>query len=176
MNWLARLKNQKGTDAHATKPTKPPEQAGWVSSVGFVAYPPAPFRQIEGREAAANDDTNPASDHDRSCWPHSVAWNSKEIDTFTAMLGRFIDKGASYDNAERLADRQVFRDREADDRRLCLECLHLQGVGRWRCANWELADVAKEALAPAFVLMLQRCSGFSPANEGAAQMKAAQQG
>lgn len=104
--------------------------------------------------------TTPTTDTDRWRVPHPVAWDSKEIDTFTARLERFTDKGVTHDEAERLADGLVNRDREGDDRRLCLECVHLQGRGRWRCANAAQADVAPEALAPALVLMLQRCNGF----------------
>jgi hypothetical protein len=160
MSWLARLKNQKGPDTHATKPTKPPEQAGWAGSVGFVAYPPTPFQKIEASEAAANDaTTTPAADPERWCWPHSTAMNGREIGTFTARLARFTDKGLTLADAEQQADRLVIRDREGDDRRLCLECSHLQGAGRWRCGNWQAAEVAREQLAPDLVAMLQRCTG-----------------
>ena len=168
--WLARLKNEKVPDAHATKPTEP-------LFVGFVAYPPATLQKIGAVDPvavipetpAANDGPPPAiapaTDPDRWCWPHSVAWNSKEIDTFTARLARFTDKGVSYDDAERLADALVIRDREGDDRRLCLECPHLQGFGRWRCGNWQAADVARQGLARDLVLMLQRCGGFAARRE-----------
>ena len=60
----------------------------------------------------------------------------------------------------RLADGLVIRDREGDDRRLCLECTHLQGYGRWHCGNWQAAEVAQQGLARDLVLMLQRCGGF----------------
>jgi len=100
------------------------------------------------------------ADPDRWCWPHSTAMNTAEIDTFTARLASFTNKGLSLADAERTADRLVIRDREGDDRRLCLECSHLQGHGRRRCGNWKAADVAREALAPELVTMLQRCSGF----------------
>ena len=161
MSWLARLKNHKAPDAHATKPTKPPELAGGVGFVGFVAYPPTPFQKIEASEAAANDaTTTPAADPDRWCWPHSEAMNGQELDTFTARLARFTDKGVTLAQAEAAADRLVIRDREGDDRALCLECSHLQGHGRRRCGNWQLADVAREQLAPELVTMLQRCPGF----------------
>ena len=162
--WLARLKNPKAPYPPATKPTKPPEGEGAAGFVGFVAYPPAPFQKIGAgdpvaaappvklekplipQDSAANDsatpDLAPASDPDRWCWPHSPAMNTTEVDTFTARLARFIDKGVSYDEAERLADALVIRDREGDDRRLCLECPHLQGVGRLRCGSYTL-DSAK---------------------------------
>ena len=170
--WLARLKNEKAPDTHATKPTKPAQGDAKAGVVGFVAYPPAPFQKngvcdlvaVVPKTAAANDgaitDTAPTTDPDRCCWPASPAMNSGEIDTFTARLARFTDKGANYDDAERLTDGLVIRDREGDDRRLCLECVHLQGAVRWRCGNWQAADVARQGLARDLVLMEQRCGGF----------------
>lgn len=102
-----------------------------------------------------------ANDPDFWCWPHSLAMNTGEINAFTARLARFTDKGVSHEKAERLADALVIRDREADDRRLCLECTHLQGFGRWRCGNWQTADVVQQGLTRDLVLMLQRCSGLN---------------
>lgn len=100
------------------------------------------------------------SDTDRWCWPHSPAMNNGEIDAFTPRLARFTDKGPSYNEAERLANALVIRDRDGDDRRLCLECPLLQGFGRWRCGNWQAAGVARQELARDLVLTLQRCGGF----------------
>lgn len=102
-----------------------------------------------------------ANDPDFWCWPHSPAMNTAEIKAFTARLARFTDKGVSHEDAERLADALVIRDREGDDRRLCLECTHLQGFGRWRCGNWQAADVSQQGLARDLVLMLQRCRGLN---------------
>lgn len=98
-------------------------------------------------------------------WPNTQAMNPGEVDTFTARLARFTDKGVSYDDAERLADALVIRDRQGDDRRLCLECTHLQGTGRWRCGNWKQAEMARDGLARDLVLMLQRCGGFAARRE-----------
>lgn len=162
MKWLDRLKTPKTPDPYATKPTKPQESEQAAGFVGFVAYPPAPFQKFEGSEAA--NDTTPTVDPDRWCWPRSEAMNGQEIDTFTARLSRFTDKGLTLADAEQQADRLVIRDREGDDRRLCLECAHLHGAGRWRCGNWHRAEVAaqlKDAHIPgALVLTLQRCPGF----------------
>ena len=185
--WLARLKNEKAPDTHATKPTKLPQGDEKEGFVGFVAYPPAPFQKIGvgdlveaprarlveksliPQDSAPNDsatpDPAPATDPDRWCWPHSPAMNTTEVDTFTARLARFTEKGVSYDEAERLADALVIRDREGDDRRLCLECPHLQGFGRWRCGNWQAVDVARQGLARDLVLLLQRCGGFAARQE-----------
>ena len=86
-------------------------------------------------------------DPDRWAWPHSTAMTGTEIDTFTARVIRFTDKGLTTDDGETLADKLVTRDRESDDRRLCLECLHLGGYGpsSWRCGNWQAAKVAHRA-------------------------------
>jgi hypothetical protein len=89
--------------------------------------------------------------------------NGREIDNMAARLGRFTDKGMGLDDAERLADKLVTRDRDGDDRRLCLECAHLHGAGRWRCGNCGPADVAPQVLAPELVTLLQRCGGFRAA-------------
>ena len=104
-----------------------------------------------------------APDLDRWAWPHSDAMNTGEIDTFTARLSRFTDKGLTLTDAEALADRLVIRDRDGDDRRLCLECLHLHRGGR--CGNWQRAGVAITAWDPRLpaelVQRLQRCDGFT---------------
>lgn len=91
--------------------------------------------------------------------------NTTEIDTFTARLARFTDRGLILADAESLADKLVTRDREGDDRRLCLECASFHRGGR--CGNWQAAGVAiraKDAQLPGdFTTMLQRCSGFGGA-------------
>lgn len=159
MNWLARLKNiDIAPEVEPTKPTKP----GFVGFVGSIL---APFQEIRGESAAAND---PAPDPDRWCYPHSAAMTGAEIDTFTARLARFADKGLTTDDGEALADKLVIRDRESDDRTACLECLHLAGhAGSWRCGNWQaaaLATQARDAQLPGdLVRKLQRCNGFKGA-------------
>ena len=106
-------------------------------------------------------------DPDRWCWPHSSAMNGAEIDTFAARLHQFTDKGLSRNDGEALADKLVVRDREQDDRRVCLECKHFagHGAGSWRCGNWQAAGVAirsRDAQLPAdLVMQLQRCDGFT---------------
>ena len=106
-------------------------------------------------------------DPDRWCWPHSSAMNGLEIDTFAARLHQFTDKGLARNDGEALADKLVPRDREHDDRRVCLECKHFagHGAGSWRCGNWQAAGVAirsRDAQLPAdLVMQLQRCDGFT---------------
>jgi hypothetical protein len=117
---------------------------------------------------AANDlEANElANDPDRYCWPHSTAMNSLEIELFAARRRGFIHRGIHNTDAEVLADKLVFRDRDSDDRAACLECTHLSG-GRqsgWHCGNGKVAGVATRArdvqLPADLVLQLQRCEGF----------------
>ncbi len=158
MNWLARLKKiDTGPKVEATEPTKPSEVPLKGGFVGFVAPGMAPMQKTKGDSPAAND---PAPDPDRWCWPHSAAMTGREIDTFTARLARFTDKGVNPDDGEALADELVTRDRESDDRRLCLECAHLAGRGPWRCNQWRRAGMGQPGIPAAMVIQLQRCDGF----------------
>lgn len=120
--WLSRLKNQKTPRTGATKPTKPTQDTPEGGFVGFVAYPQGHIQKIDG--PVANPETPaanaPAIDPDRWCWPDGLAMNTAEIDTFTARRARFTDKGLTLAVAESLADGLVQRDREMDDRHLCL--------------------------------------------------------
>ena len=106
-------------------------------------------------------------DPDRWCWPHSSAMNGAEIDTFAVRLQKFTNKGLARNDSEALADKLVVRDRDQDDRRVCLECRHFAGQGpeSWRCGNWQAAAVAlrsRDAQLPAdLVVQLQRCDGFT---------------
>lgn len=70
--------------------------------------------ELLSREAA-ND-----MDLDRWCWPYSEAMNAAEIETFTVRLIHFVSRGAT--GAEAMADLLVRRDRQQDERNLCVEC------------------------------------------------------
>lgn len=143
------------TATPATLATDNPQPTQSVAAVATVAVASAV-------DEAANE---PTPDPDRWCWPASAAMNGAEIDTFTARVVRFTDKGVSLVDAERLSDKLAMRDREDDDRRLCLECVHLRCAGRWRCGNWVQSGVAirpqDTQLPGELVLRLQRCDGFS---------------
>ena len=154
MKWLARLKSQNGPCTHPTELTKP-------GFVGFVGSIPAGIEKTGGDPTASNDGQ---PDPDRWCYPVGDAMNTREIETFTARLVRFTDKGMGLEVAELVADKLVMRDRERDDRRLCLECDHLGRAGAWRCGNWQRAGVAirsQDAQLPGgLVQELQHCDGF----------------
>jgi hypothetical protein len=145
------------TATPATPATVSPNIPPSVATVATVAV-------AKATDKAAND---PAPDTDRWCWPHSSAMNTVEIDIFMVRLRTFADKGLPTNEAETLADKLALRDRESDDRRVCLECQHFagQGAGSWRCGNWQTAGVAirsRDAQLPGdLVVQLQRCDGFT---------------
>ena len=161
MNWLARLKKQIAPGVEPTKPTKPMFSDPEGGFVGFVGSAQAPIQKTGGITAAANDG-DPAPDGGHQS--HSEGMNGREVDTFTARWARFTDKGLDVEAGEQLADKLVMRDREQDDRRLCLECTHLGGAGAWRCTNWQQAGIAIRAsdaqLPGELVRTLQHCDGF----------------
>ena len=103
-------------------------------------------------------------DSDRWCWPHSSAMNGREIDIFLIRLEHFRSLGFGLNSAENLADRLVIRDRDLEDRVMCVECKYLHGL---ICRNWNKAGFAINAeganLPSSFTLLPQRCDGFKPA-------------
>ncbi len=100
-------------------------------------------------------------DPDRHAWPHTAAMNTAEIGTFTARLHLFTRRGLDDTEAETLADGLVIRDRDEDDRRLCLECLHLKGCGTsWTCNQWRRAGLAVSGVPADVVRLPQRCDNF----------------
>jgi hypothetical protein len=103
-----------------------------------------------------------ADDPDRHSWPRTTAMNTAEIGAFTERLHLFTRHGLDYTEAETLADGLVARDRDQDDRRLCLECLHLRGCDTsWTCNQWRRAGLAVSGVPAEVVKLLQRCEGFN---------------
>lgn len=88
---------------------------------------------------------------------HRGGWTAAEIDTFVSRRDRFVAAGRA--DAEDLAERLTLRDRQADDRRLCLECTALTRNG---------CDAARRGRVPGagpgfvpLVDVLQRCPAFT---------------
>ena len=158
MKWLARLKNIE------TVPKREPTETTKRVSVVFVGAIPGHIGKTGDDFPAVNE---PAPDADRWCWPNSTAMTGAEIGIFRMRLEQFTSKGLTLDDGEALADKLVKRDRESDDRHLCLECLHLAGraAGSWRCGNWQRSGIvrqSKDAQLPGeLVSKLQRCDGLT---------------
>lgn len=84
--------------------------------------------------------------------------NTGEIERFTARMELFRRRGLSDDLAEAMADKLVRRDREGDDRRVCLECANLNGR---RCTAWRAAGIGDSDVSD-LRAKLQRCAAQSP--------------
>lgn len=162
------------TATPATPATHSPVIPSTVATVATVAVanaqnPAANDPAPTPKTAAVDVDLIPQQgelDPDRHCWPHTEAMNGTEIDSFTARVIRFAAKGVTHTDGEALADKLVTRDREKDDRRLCLECQHLTGfAGSWRCRDWQRAGIAinpRDTGIPGdLVRTLQRCDSFA---------------
>jgi hypothetical protein len=79
-----------------------------------------------------------------------------------AKVHLFTVRGVNTTEAEGMADALVRRDREADDRRLCLECSHLRrSAGLWRCGQWQRPGLAVADVPGEVVKLLKRCEGFT---------------
>lgn len=164
MNWLARLKDEKGQvgtlqnlqksetggNPEPTKPTKPTKE----TFVGFVGTPAGHIQKIV-EAANAADEFTPAGELDRS-GPAPVS------SITSARVAVFADKGLNPDDSLVLALRLALRDQERDDRRVCLECAHLSGGGRnWSCSQWRKTGMKGPATPFDLVDILQRCAGFA---------------
>ena len=156
------------------KPAMPMEVHHRVEVSGLVAVDPikAPItpQPTEFSDTSFTAFSNaPAvwSDPDCWCWPHSSAMTGREIDIMVDRTILFNRRGLTALGSELLADKLITRDRESDDRRLCLECVHLKGHREetLRCTNWQQAGLAmwaKDAqLSGAMIWQLQRCDGFA---------------
>jgi len=156
----------------ATFATDEPKQRTSVATVATVAVATAPDKAANEPAHAGDFDGGKfhtqadvlalTDDPDCWAWPHSSAMNGQELDTLMARQALFCQRGAAPQDAERLADRLVNRDRDDDDRRLCLECRHLRGAGPYRCGNARAAGLHAD-LARDLVLILQRCHGYDAA-------------
>lgn len=92
---------------------------------------------------------------------HTDGWDAAEIDAFRAREARFARLGRQAD-AEHLAERLTLRDRQEDNRRLCLECAALADDGRCMEAARGRLPGASRRLEPVPTI-LQRCEGYTVA-------------
>ncbi len=90
---------------------------------------------------------------------HAGGWSDAEIEAFLRREARFTRMGRVAD-AEHLAERLTLRDRQHDDRRLCLECAALADNRRCLAASRGRLAGADRRLEPVPTI-LQRCEGFT---------------
>lgn len=92
----------------------------------------------------------------RAC--HSGGWSSAEVESFLLREGYLHRSGRA--DAEELAERLVLRDRQRDDRRLCLECAELRPDGFCQAAARGELPFAAIRVQPVPAI-LHRCSRFA---------------
>lgn len=86
-------------------------------------------------------------------------WSDAEYRRFSFRASLFRRRGLTADQADSLADRLALRDQERDDRRVCLECKHLQQSGGCFAAAQGWIAGASKRLQPV-VDILARCQCF----------------
>lgn len=89
---------------------------------------------------------------------HAVQWDEEIVQTFTAR-DTLVRRGYGLDDAEDLAERLALRDREQDDRRMCVECSHLGERGRCLAAATDRMPGTDRRLEPVPTI-LHRCGAF----------------
>ena len=133
---------------------KTAEQTPSVAIVAKVAIGPS-----LKSESTATAKVVPISDPDRWCWPNGPAMTGQEMSIFNKRENLFRFRG--WDAAEAVADRLVRRDRENDDRVVCLECVHY--TKQW-CANAKAAELSPSKssiqIPTDLISLLQRCPAF----------------
>lgn len=135
MKWLAQVMKGGNTPAPNLQNL---QKADTGAFVGFVGTDPDPFQNSEGGDAALQE-------------------------TLNARLALFTERGLTMDEAKAMAERLQLRDGQMDERRVCLECLHLSGdVTARRCSQWRMLGYSDSRSCLDLVKILQRCAGFNP--------------
>lgn len=97
-------------------------------------------------------------------------WTERDIARFQARVPMFMRRGVTEARAEQIAERLVLRDRERDDRRMCIECAGLQRPLRPmdgrptpcpRCGPAARGLIKGPRLVEPVIDLLQRCPHFS---------------
>ena len=88
---------------------------------------------------------------------HACGWDDAEIAVFMGRSARFAQIGRR--DAEHLAERLTLRDRQADDRRMCIECRELELSGRCAAARRGAVAGADRKMEPVQTILM-RCPSF----------------
>ena len=89
-----------------------------------------------------------------------LPWGDAEFRRFFFRTGLFQRRGWTEQKAEFTSDRLALRDQEHDDRRMCIECSHLQrSLTCFVAANGRMPNTARHHQPVQDIL--QRCEFFS---------------
>ncbi len=83
-------------------------------------------------------------------------WSDSEIESFNRRVVQFQNQSIDLPKAEAIAETLLVRDRDTDDRRMCVECLSL---AKFNCTTPKAAGLTTRDVRP-IRFMLQRCDGF----------------
>lgn len=124
----------------------------------------AAVREYDGRQARAEAERSASVDLLRlsrtqadEC--HAGGWSEAEIASFSRRQALMLARGYVPEDAEAMAEALTLRDRQGDDRRICLECTHLGERGRCLAASAGRIPSADRRLEPVPTI-LQRCEAF----------------
>lgn len=87
----------------------------------------------------------------------AVAWTDNDMTRFLDRRARLLRWGWAAEDAEKLAERLVRRDREQDERVNCTDCRHYRPG---RCGNHRRAGLHAPEVGRDLAALLQRCPGF----------------
>lgn len=156
---------------HATAANDPPQvstldREAFDERAAIIEFDGGISRIEAERLALSTNSASPrkpkADVRDRYSWPHTTAMNTAEIDAFTSRFHLLTRHGLDQPQAEELADGLVIRDRDSDDRRLCIECQHLiSGNKLWACNQWRAAGLVSSGIPDGWTTLPQRCEGFT---------------
>ena len=160
---MEKLKNRA-----AVTPVTPQKMAGVTARPAYPlactpVTPVTPPFDDAGQTVAVLAVTAVAENPDALFWPKSPGMAEPETKRLTERTMLVIRRGLATVEAEQLAFKLTGRDREIDDRKVCLECSNLSRAGGWKCSNWRQADIGSPGVPAELVHLLQRCHGFTNA-------------
>jgi len=128
----------------------------------WSSYSEAAQREHADREAAKQPAPEPEAptltpEQRRRLWRGQPA-TDVELERMAARVQRAERLGLRAHEADALADRLHLRDRDCDDRRLCIECRHVR-------AGWRCAALGQPIPREWVTSRLQRCEHFRGASE-----------
>ena len=120
----------------------------------FPAVPMPPDKAEASAQISASEPTQRLGSGE-----DAIAGTDADMARFLDRRARLLRWGWSDTDADGLAERLTLRDREGDDRRMCVECTHLGERGRCLAAAAGRIKGADRRLEPVQTI-LQRCEAF----------------